>query len=169
MSQETLQQSQASSYIPSAGEKKRILLVYLLLGIMVILIKRSVSSYELFHIQQAIGRRMVFIVSLLLSVILLFLPYVYIVASIPFVLLVILWIYFVRQARNWYYEPVIQRSIVWVFAWLGQWLLMLFDLQFELTNTETEASVAPSVASSGLTNSVTTSTLDQLNQTKPQV
>ncbi len=135
MPQEQLYLDQKTSYIPSAWEKKRVLLLYILLGIMFIVTKKSVTSYELYHIYQSIGWWIVFIVSLLASVILLFLPYLYILASIPIIILVSVWVYFVRQARVWYFETVIQTRALWVFAGLGQWLLMIFDVQFEVAGS----------------------------------
>jgi len=42
------------NYVPSESERKRVLLYYFLLGIIITLTKNTISKYEFFHLRQAI-------------------------------------------------------------------------------------------------------------------
>lgn len=119
-------------YIPSSVETKKALLLYLFLGIMVALVKKEVSVYEIYHIQQAIGWRMVFVLSFISGSILRFIPYVWMIVWIPFAILVWFRLHFVRQAWAGLYVLVLSSSPLSLFAGLGQRMLFVFDFHFTI-------------------------------------
>ncbi len=64
-----------NKYIPSSSEKKRAVMMYLLLGIILVATSKSdVSSFEVAHFKQALGRWLVFLTTVLVSIVLLFIP-----------------------------------------------------------------------------------------------
>jgi hypothetical protein len=67
-------------YIPSSSEKKRAVLMYLLIGIMVYLSKKDVNKFEYYHLKQATGRRILFLFACVICIVLLFIPVIKILA-----------------------------------------------------------------------------------------
>ena len=86
------------NYVPSELERKKVVMYYFLLGIIIALSKTEITKYEYFHLRQAMGRWTVFFLVLVVSIVLFFIPYFRI---IPFLMLVVLfgiWIFYVKQA-----------------------------------------------------------------------
>jgi len=62
-------------YIPTSVEIKRVLLMYLLIGIMIQLAKSQLTVYEYQHLKQSLGVAMIFIIFICISAPLRFIPY----------------------------------------------------------------------------------------------
>ena len=71
-----------TSYVPGSTEKKKCVMMYLLLGIILGMLKTDMSRFEYFHLRQSIGWRMLFIVVLLAAVLLLLLPLIWFIGWI---------------------------------------------------------------------------------------
>ena len=102
-----IEQLAPASYVPSELERKRAVMMYFLVGIVISIQSKSiVSDYERFHLQQSLGRRAIFSVFIFFLVV-----YVVIFVfvrrgflTLPWLILLIylsLWGYFVYQAWKW--------------------------------------------------------------------
>ncbi len=116
-------------YIPSSVEKKRAVLMYLLLGIMWSLGEsREESEYERFHLKQAIGRWTVFVLILIASVILLFIPLIKYLPLIIILILIIILAIFFKQAVDGRYGRNVKSGLS-LFSGIGEWILGLFEIK----------------------------------------
>lgn len=118
-------------YVPSSVERKKALLMYVLVGIIVALSKESVSVYEFFHLKQALGWRTLFFMSLVVWVFLIFVPYVWVVPVVVFLVFMAIWWIFCKQAREWEFVIDHNKILLPFFAWFGEWILSIFDLDLE--------------------------------------
>lgn len=127
MPPETADQKQV--YLPSSTEKKRAIIMYLLIGIIWAIGKvSSQSDYERFHLKQAIWRWITFMLILILSVIFLFIPLIkYIPLFIILVMIVILGIC-IKQANDGKFGRD-KKSSLSIFAGIGEWMLGLFEIK----------------------------------------
>jgi len=115
--------------IPSSLAKKRAVIMYGFFGIVVMVAKRQVWAFELFHLKQAIGRWLSFIFLCVVSAVLFFLPVLKVLAFLPLLAMVVLWFVFVKQARDGKYLTEIKKSPLQLFVGLGTWVLGLFELE----------------------------------------
>lgn len=116
-------------YIPSSVEKKRAILMYLLLGIMGSLGKKSQQSdFEYFHLKQAMGWRTMLVLILLVSAILLFIPLIKYIPLIAIVIMIIVLIICIKQANDGQYGRKTKNSLS-LFSWIGEWMLGLFEIK----------------------------------------
>lgn len=133
-------------YMPSSSEKKRAVLMYLFIGIVVYLSKQDVNKFEYYHLKQATGRRILFLLALVVSVVLLFIPVIKIIAALLLIIFIAAWCLWVKQARDWFYDYWSKTNFLSLFAWVGNWFLDLFeidmkrsDLEIDMTNTAKKA------------------------------
>lgn len=101
------------AYVPSALEKKKIILSYMLLGLLAYMEKKEFSPYESYHIKVAAGWRIVFL--LLGGVVLLpfiLIPGFRILGLLLYVGLFVLWCLGVYQAWSNVYKPVEERHLL---------------------------------------------------------
>ncbi len=113
-------------YVPSSLERKRALLMYLLVGIIITVGRWWLTEFEQFHVKQALWYRLVLILRLLLITILLVIPKIRIVfLPISIVLLVYL-IIFMRECLVWNRKQgdALQKKM---FYGLGSWVMTLFE------------------------------------------
>lgn len=87
-------------YVPSSVERKKAVLMYFLVGIILALSKERVSVYEFFHLKQALGWRTIFFICMVFGAIFLFFPYLWIIPLLLFIVFVIVWGVFLSQARQ---------------------------------------------------------------------
>lgn len=117
-----------SSYIPWSAEKKKWIMMYLWIGLLLSLSKADMSRFEYFHLRQALGRWLVFMLVVLVSVVLLFLPIVWFVGRLVIVaMLVIVWL-FVKQARDGVSYDIVENAQIPLFVGVWGWLLQMFDM-----------------------------------------
>lgn len=73
--QHEIDQLISQNYVPSALERKKSILMYMLWGIIISLTQGKMTRYEFFHCKQAMGRWVLFFLLLIPSIVLMFLPY----------------------------------------------------------------------------------------------
>jgi uncharacterized membrane protein len=125
-------QPPAMWYIPGSSEKKKCIMMYMWLGIVLSLSRDSVSVFEYFHLKQSIGRWMAFIMMFLVVVVLMFLPIIWFLWWIIVVLMLILCAIFAKQARDWLYFDPIDKAVLPLFVWVGWWILQMFEFQIHI-------------------------------------
>lgn len=119
---------QQPNYLASSVEKKRAVVMYLLIGIIWWLGKTQQSEYESFHLKQAMGRRIIFVLCLLLSALLLFIPLIKYLPLLMIFLMIILLILCIKQASDGKYGRKKESGLA-IFAGIGEWLLGLFEIK----------------------------------------
>lgn len=124
-------------YIPSSSEKKKAIMMYLFFGIIVWLLKKDQSPYELYHLKQSSWRWIVFICVIILDIVLLLLPVLKYIWLIPILILVICWIISMRHAWDWKYFVDKRDSALALFSGVWWWFLDLFELWIK-TDTKNE-------------------------------
>ncbi len=115
-------------YVPSSVERKKALLMYFFVWIVAALSKEEISVYEMFHLQQSLGRRMVFFLCLVWSVIFIFIPYLRVIPVLVFLFFMVVWGIFVKQAWEWRYVINENKIVMPLFAWLGGRMVTIFEL-----------------------------------------
>lgn len=119
-------QSNAQYYIPSSIEKKRAVTMYVLSWIIMTAGKSEINQFELFHLKQSLGRWSCFLLIFIVSLILLFVPYVKILALLLVFSMIIVLSLFIKQARDWKYEYN-NESKLSIFQWVWWRILNLFE------------------------------------------
>lgn len=122
-------------YIPTEAERKRAIMMYFFVGIMIVLDKKTISMYEVYHVKQAVWWWLLFFFILVTTMFLFFVPYK-LINLIPMLLLAIMlvvWWVFVRQAWNGKYLVWKHNDKIFLpfFYWIWSWLLNLFDFYEE--------------------------------------
>lgn len=85
-------------YVPSETERKRVVIYYLLVGILFALSNKVLSKYEYFHLKQAIGWWIVFFVVFVISLLVIWLPLIRYIPLLFQLILMGIWVFFVMQA-----------------------------------------------------------------------
>lgn len=115
-------------YIPSSSEKKRVILMYLFIGIMVYLSKKEINTYEYYHLKQATWWWILFILALVLGIVLLFVPVIKILWVLLLLLFVVSWGIGVKQARDGKYIRNSKLVFMDLFSGVWNWFLWLFEI-----------------------------------------
>lgn len=123
-------------YVPSSIQKKRAIMMYFLLGIVMVINEKKTNEFEYFHLKQAIGWRIGFLILLLVSVLLLPIPYIKWLGILLLFFWAISLVFFIKQARDGSYKKDINRYRGAIFPSLGNWVVSLFDLSFEEQDTQ---------------------------------
>lgn len=90
----------SQSYVPSALERKKSILMYFLWGIVISITQGKMTRYEFFHCKQAMGRRVLFFLLLVPSIVLVFLPYVKVLPLLLYMGMLAVWVILTKQARD---------------------------------------------------------------------
>ncbi len=85
-------------YVPSSIERKKSILMYFFVGIVAALMKEKVSVYEFFHLRQALGWRSLFFIFMVVGIVLMFVPYLWVIPLMIFLSFFIVWCIFTMQA-----------------------------------------------------------------------
>ena len=125
-------------YMPSSSEKKRAVLMYLFIGIVVYLSKKDVNVFEYYHLKQATGRRILFLFTLVVSIVLLFIPVIKILAALLLIVFIAAWGIWIKQARDWFYDYWSKTNILSLFSWVGNRFLNLFEIEMRHVDPEIE-------------------------------
>ena len=126
-------------YIPSETERKRAMLMYFLMWIMGTLSKKILSSYELFHLKQAMWWWNIFFILLVVLVMFFLIPIVWYITVLIFFIMLLLWCFFLKQARDWtYFVGSGRGSKIFFpfFYWVWAWIISVFELKFDIKNDE---------------------------------
>lgn len=133
---EQVNQSQHPKYVPSALERKRAMLMYILFGVIATILTRKVSVYEFYHVKQATWWRAIMVLFCVVAFVLFFIPILKILPILCSICLIwIRWIC-VKQARDGVYIESSQKSFLSIFVSLGNRLFEIFDMQFTLITEE---------------------------------
>lgn len=121
-------------YIPSSLEKKRIVLAYALLGIIVYFARKDQSPYELYHVRRATGWWIIFLVLLFVLIVpSLIIPMFWVILFLIYVPLVWFWFYSLREAWSGSYREETSVSPLAFLYGLGSWFFDVFEIE---SNTE---------------------------------
>jgi len=121
-----------SSYIPWSAEKKKGMMMYLWIGLLLSLSKTDMSRFEYFHLRQALGRWLIFMLVLLVSVVLLFLPIIRFVGRLVIVaMLGIVWL-FIKQAWDGAAYDIAENAPMPLFVGVWGRLLQVFDMTIHI-------------------------------------
>lgn len=126
--------SESPTYVPSSIEKKRAVTMYVLSWIIMMIGRKDINQFELFHLKQSLWRWSCFLLIFILSLILLFVPYVKILALLLVFSMIIVLSIFIKQARDWKYHYE-QETKISVFQWIGWWILDLFEVDLKKNKT----------------------------------
>lgn len=116
-------------YIPSSVERKKSILMYFFVGIVAALTKEKISVYEYFHLRQSLGRWSLFFVFMVIGIVLMFIPYLWIIPLIIFLSFFVVWCIFTLQARKW--EYVLGKDTIFLpfFVGMGGWIVAIFEIE----------------------------------------
>lgn len=122
-----------TSYVPSSLEKKRAILMYLFFGIIIFISKREMSIFEYFHLKQSLWRSVLFILFLIFSLVLFFVPVIKYLWLLIILIIVFVRIWFVLDARKGKYNVLWwDKSPLALFGWIGEWIINLFEIQIKI-------------------------------------
>lgn len=127
----TQEEETAPVYVPSSSEKKRAVLMYLLIGIMVYLSRKDVNKFEYYHLKQATGRRILFLFACVICVVLLIIPVIKILAWLLIVVFVVAWGIWIKQARDGFYVYWSKTNFMSLFSGVGNRFLELFEINMK--------------------------------------
>ncbi len=139
--QQTIDQKWSISnlYVPSSLEKKRAILMYLFFGIMIFIGRKEMSIFEYFHLRQALWWSVLFILFLILSLVLFFLPLIKYLWLLIILIIVFMRILFVLDAWKGRYNVIWwEKSVLALFIWIGEWIINLFELQIKIYPTQND-------------------------------
>ena len=124
------------NYVPSESERKKVVLYYFLVGILISINKKDITKYELFHLRQAIWWWTVFFLVFISSMFFVFLPFIRLIPILAFLFMFVIWIIFVKQSWEGKYSIDIswkgERVLFPFFVWIWNWILSVFDVKFEV-------------------------------------
>lgn len=118
----------AEDYVPSSVERKKAVLMYFFVGIIAALSKEKISIYEFFHLKQSIWWWMIFFMSMIIGIIFIFIPWLWIIPVVLFICFLVVWIIFVKQAREWKYLIQDDKVFLPFFAGMWWWVVDIFEL-----------------------------------------
>lgn len=116
------------NYVPSSIERKKTVLMYFFVWIVVWLSGGSLSVYEFYHLKQSLGRWMLFFVTLIFASLFIFVWYLRIIPVLLFLIYIVIWVYFVKQAREWRYVSDSWHMILPFFWWIWNRVSQVFEL-----------------------------------------
>ena len=120
-------------YVPSSLEKKRAILMYLFFGIIIFIGKKEMSIFEYFHLRQALWRSILFVLFLIFSLVLFFLPIIKHLWLLIILIIVFVWVSFVLNVwKGKYTVPWWEKSPLALFVWIGEWIINLFEIQIKI-------------------------------------
>lgn len=120
-------------YIPSSTEKKRAVMMYLLIGIIVIALNnQKKSDFEQFHLKQSLWWRAVFLLLIVVTSVFMFIPLIKYIPIFGVVIMVAFLAIFIKRARDGKYG-INQENKLAIFIGLGGWIMDLFEVKKEET------------------------------------
>jgi uncharacterized membrane protein len=116
-------------YAPSSTEKKRAVMMYLLIGIIVVAFNnQKKSDFEQFHLKQSLGWRSVFLLLVVVTSIFMFIPFIRYIPILVVLIMVVFLAVFIKRARDGKYT-IDQGNKLAVFVGLGEWIMTLFEVK----------------------------------------
>ncbi len=118
-------------YTPSSTEKKRAVMMYLLIGIIVVALNnQKKSDFESFHLKQALGWWAIFLLLVVATSVFMLLP---IIKYLPIFLVIVMVVFmgiFIKRARDGKYT-IEEQSKMAIFHALGGRIMTLFEVKME--------------------------------------
>lgn len=91
----------AQLYMPSSTEKKRAVMMYMLIGIIVVALNnQKKNDFETFHLKQALGWRSVFLLVIIATAVMALIPLIKYIPIIVVVIMVTFLGIFIKRARD---------------------------------------------------------------------
>lgn len=115
-------------YVPSEAERKKAVMMYFLLWIIIWLSAVKLWKYEKYHLKQALGWWAIFFVLLVASIFLAFIPIIRFLPIVLFLAFLVILLVFVRQAWSWVYATKQEKMFLPFFYWIGWWIVDIFDV-----------------------------------------
>lgn len=128
-------------YVPSSVERKKAVLMYFFVGIVAALSKEKVSIYEYFHLKQSLGWWMIFFISAVIGIVLLFIPYVWVIPLFVFLCFLVIRVIFLKQAREGTYTIQQNKILLPFFAGMGERVLGIFELEVVAPQHDTKEKI----------------------------
>lgn len=122
-------------YVPSESERKKAILCYSFMWIIILLSKKEITNYLYFHLKQAIWWWTIFFLSFIVWVIFFFLPYFKIIPFLMLLVLFVIWWFFVKYAWEWKYIVNLngnEKIFLPFFAAIWWWMLNLLEVKFDI-------------------------------------
>ncbi len=135
----TVKSVDTTKYIPSSSDKKRAIMMYLFFGIMVSISKKTLNNFEYYHLKQASGRWIIFLLILVFDVVLLFIPVIKYLGLIPLIVLLVALVISAKQARDGKYFLDKKDSPLALFSWVGGWFIDLFEIGVNTTKVDEDS------------------------------
>jgi hypothetical protein len=110
--------------------------MYFLFWIIVVVSNKKTNSFVLFHLKQAMWWWMVFVMSVLLSIVLLFIPVIKIFSIFWLLALLVFFVVFCKQSWDGKVYESDAKYVLAIFPSLWSWLLWLFDVNFDIKNND---------------------------------
>jgi hypothetical protein len=124
-------------YVPSALERKKSLMMYVVWGILLSLSQQKASRYEQFHLKQALGRRTMFFLLLIPAIVMMFIPWIRVLPLLAYIALLCVRVLFFIQAWNGTYTSFAKdKAFLPVFSGFGGWVLSIFDSTLTTDTTQ---------------------------------
>ncbi|MEI8009390.1 MAG: hypothetical protein WCI00_08820 [bacterium] len=118
-------------YIPSSTEKKRAVMMYLLIGIIVVALNnQKKSDFEQFHLKQSLGWWSVFLLLVVVTSLFMFIPLIKYIPILIVLIMVVFLAIFVKRAWDGKYT-ITQENKLAIFVGLGEWIMTLFEVDKE--------------------------------------
>ncbi|HBB04892.1 TPA: hypothetical protein DCZ39_08695 [Patescibacteria group bacterium] len=118
-------------YIPSSTEKKRAVMMYLLIGIIVTAFNnQKKTDFEQFHLKQSLGWWAIFLLLIVVTSIFMFIPFIKYIPIIVVLVMVAFLAIFTKSARDGKYS-IDQKNKLAIFVGLGEWIMTLFEVNKE--------------------------------------
>lgn len=118
-------------YVPSSVERKKAVLMYFFVWIVVALSGEWLSIYEFFHLRQSLGRWMLFFLSLLVTSVFIFIWYLRVVPVLLFLIYIFVRLFFIKQAREWRYTTSNGSVVMPIFFGLWDRITQVFELDVD--------------------------------------
>ncbi|UFX82535.1 hypothetical protein [Candidatus Absconditicoccus praedator] len=115
-------------YVPSEAERKKAVMMYFLLGIIIGLSAVKLGKYEKYHLKQALGWWAIFFVLLVASIFLAFIPIIRFLPIVLFLAFLVILLVFVRQAWSGVYATKQEKMFLPFFYGIGGWIVDIFDV-----------------------------------------
>lgn len=122
-------------YVPSAIERKKTLLIYAFVWILLTLSKEELSEYEFVHLKYALGWWLLAFLSWLAWIVFVFIPFIRILPILLFLFLITLRWMLVKDARDGKYDKLWKNKLS-IIAYLWQRIMDLFSLKFIVTMSQ---------------------------------
>lgn len=116
-------------YVPTSIERKKSVLMYFFVWILVSLASKKLWKYEIYHLKQSCWWWAVFFIVIVITAFLFFIPFVRILPIFIYIMMLAVWIMFIKQAWEWHYLWNNEKVLFPLFIWFWWWILDMFEVE----------------------------------------